>query len=192
VFFLLSDSPQFLLPTIVSRCQFIGLSAEETETTAWQVALLELLGDAAPTRETKAASFGPTMVLGHSERFAAIFKAMKQAAEEEEKDLASSETVDEEDETIEARASSRYREMRTGLMRTLLTWHRDLLLLVCRADEDLICHKDCLDRLKEIAAGLPYRKAVRNIETVETMNRQFEQNLPESLVLISGLGRLMG
>jgi hypothetical protein len=80
--------------------------------------------------------------------------------------------------------------MRMDLMRTFQNWQRDLLLLVCRADEDLICHKDYLKRMKAIAGGLSYRKAVGNIETVETMNRQLEQNLPESLVLSFGLARL--
>jgi hypothetical protein len=73
--------------------------------------------------------------------------------------------------------------MRTGLMQYLLCWYRDILLLVCGADEALIHNREYFDILRKKAKSVSYRQAIRNVETIEIMNRQLEGNIPELSVL---------
>jgi hypothetical protein len=75
-------------------------------------------------------------------------------------------------------------------MRYLLRWYRDLLMVVCGMDDRLVHNRDDLELLKKKARAVPYRQALRNVETIETMNRQLEGNILESSVLGLGFCRL--
>ena len=191
VFLLLTDSPQFLLPTIRSRCQRLAVGGEAVSLSLpedWRGPLTDLLaGRATP---------GPQAVgdvlsaLARAGRLAGMLKALKELAQKAERELAAQSAVEEEAETLDARANARYREWRADIMRALLYWYRDRLLLACGADAGLVAHAAELDVLRAQAQGLSWRRALRHVTVVETMNRQMARNLPEPLVLSYGFERL--
>jgi len=115
---------------------------------------------------------------------------MKKAAEAEVCDAASSEDAEEENETLQARANARYRELRTALMRGLLLWHRDIMICLCGAEDDLLCYGERAVHARAAAGALSYRQAKRNLAVVNEMNEQLERNMAENHVLSFGFSRL--
>ena len=197
LFLLLTENPQFLLPTILSRCQVVTVSADPAgEQDAWGETLARIMSTGESLyagSSTSAEAMKPVMAFARADEMCRVLKAIRKAAEEaEEKQTdADAETMAEADkDTVEARISARHREMRSGLMRSMLLWHRDILLLVCGAKEDLLHHRGFSELLRKQAGRLTYRNALRNAQTVEKMNRQLEQNVVEVVVVNCGLMRL--
>lgn len=185
IFFLLTDSPQFLLTTIVSRCQRITLSGDRVSLpNAWRERLVGVLTQAGPDSTVTA--------FARADRLVQFLKEIKKTIEAEESQMASAGALDERDDTLEARINSRYREVRTGIMRYVLLWYRDILLLLCGTDDDFVFNDDCLDLMKKKVGGLTLTQALRNIQALEAMNSQLERNLPEEPVLSLGFSRLTG
>lgn len=183
VFFLVTDRPQSLLPTIVSRCQRLVVAGGPVRLPdEWWEPFMAVLAD----------SSGTSAIAGFSraDRVEKILKAMKEKAKEEETEAAAKSGPDIDSDTLDARINSRYREMRTGLLQCLLRWYRDILMIVCGVDESLVHHRDCLDVLRRKAKTISYRQALSNVEMIENMNRQLEGNLPDLPVLGLGFCRL--
>ena len=187
LFFLLTECPEQLLPTIRSRCQTVQLQETAGQASAWSESLPELLmSSSGPPEEIPrfAAAFG------RADRLNALLKQVKEEAEKLEKKAARDLDEDVDGDVVEARASARYREVRTSLMRTLLLWYRDLLLLVSGAGTDSLHFREHAAWLQAQAARVSYRTALRNCRIVERMYGQLEGNMPESAVLGWGFCRL--
>lgn len=188
IFFLLTDSPQMLLSTVISRCQTIDVASGKLSLpTEWRSRIVDVLSRdrmIVPGKRSNIAGFA----MGES--LNGFLEEIEKALEKEEMELADEGALDEEDDTLEARVSSRYREARAGIMRAILLWHRDVLMLVCGMDAGLVFGDDALSSLKNSAKNLSYRAALRNVQIVEEMNRQLERNLQESTVLDFGFSRL--
>lgn len=186
LFLLLTDAPQFLLPTILSRCQPVTVSTGQGGLPdEWRQTLLEILVQRAGTG-------GVITSFARADRVVRLLKEIKATVLAAEQEIAALEELEEVDETIEARASSRYRELRTGVLREILRWYGDLLLLSCHGDDSAVHHTRQTDILKERAAQIAYEQAIRSVRSVEEMNRQLERNMPENHVLAAGFCRLMG
>lgn len=183
---LLTDAPQLLLPTIVSRCQRIEVAVTQPLPDPWRQQVLDVL--------IRHVASGPLPAMGGAGRLAAVLKEMKDAAAEEIKregaGAAEDDGIEEEKEVIEARISARYREWRTDLLRELLNWYRDLLVLRAGGEEANVHHADHLPVLRERAARLTLAQAIANVQGVEEMNAQLERSLPEEHVLAYWLDRL--
>jgi DNA polymerase-3 subunit delta' len=187
IFFLIAENPQFMLPTILSRCQTIRLSAEAggpVEKSEWLELLLPILGEAGADEPE-----GPRVAvsLARAAKVKALMEGAKAAAGELE---AQNEKDEDSKDTMDARVASRYRRLRDELFRLMLWWHRDILLLVCGADESALVYRDQAFVLKRIAARLTRRQALANVRVVEEMHTQTERNLPEGVVLDYGFLRL--
>ncbi|MBM4142234.1 MAG: hypothetical protein FJ225_01375 [Lentisphaerae bacterium] len=183
VFFLVTDSPQALLPTILSRCQRIGLSDAGVglpdETRARIAAIL--------ARDAPGGVLGG---LARGDELARLLSAMKKAVADAEKESLADEAVETEDEVLEARISARYRALRGAVMRVVETWHRDVLLLTAGAgDVDLAEPSRAADTRRQ-AAAVGYAGALRRLRLVEEMNRRLERNMPEAQVLALGFCRM--
>ncbi len=187
IFLLLTDSPQFLLPTIKSRCQIILASTEQEQIPEkWLTPLLEILHNRPGTGGVLTAFARADMITG-------LFKNAKDEAFAIEKEIAKEEENREESkDIINARGSSRYREIRTGLMRALIFWYRDILILTCGGDDNTLYYADNKEILKKYAKKIPYKNAILNIAIIEEMNRQFERNMPEQKVLSNGFCKVLG
>ena len=128
-----------------------------------------------------------------------LLKEIKDSALAREREIADEEALDEEKETIDARASSRYREIRTGIMRGLMLWYRDLLVLARTKGSGDIHYTGQEPVLKEWASGITCRQSMQNVRVVEEMNRRFLTRGGHLCVLIREIlrptgngGRLIG
>ncbi len=119
-----------------------------------------------------------------------LLKGVRKTIETAEREAVDEEQVDVDDDTFNARVSSRYRELRQAIMRSILFWYRDMLILSSGSDPNLIHHAEAGGQLQEFAEQLSYRDALRQVRTVEDMNRRLAMNMPESLVFIEGFATL--
>ena len=185
LFLLLTDSPQFLLPTIRSRCQQILLSGGESELPGpWRERLVSLLRKAGNGRS------GPVLAFARADRMLRLLREIRAEVEAEQRNRAAEETAQEEDATIDARIASRYREARSEAMRAMLGWYRDILLLACGGDAKLIRNVESVEALERCAQERGRRGALRDVETVRGMHRKMERNIPEETVLGWGFSQL--
>jgi DNA polymerase-3 subunit delta' len=188
LFLLLSEAPQFLLPTILSRCQRLSVGRDELRLPeTWRHQLVELLVENGDGRVEGARIVA---IERSTARLEALLKEVKKAAALHEGELAEAESTEESDETLEARIAARYRELRSGVLRALLSWQRDILLLLCGGAPSLVYFAEQLEVLTARAGTLSYPQAMANVVAIETMNRKLEQNLPERLVIADTFHRL--
>jgi DNA polymerase-3 subunit delta' len=182
---LITDEPQSLLPTISSRCQRISLSDEDEEVSKhWKDPLLDILGDLPPATIPEAGLF--------SGRITGILNELKKEFEAEEterlpEDLSAKEAKD----LLGARSTARLIESRTEILRTLLCWQRDVLMLVLEQDEASLHFQDDMEPLKRQAMLCTRAEALRRMESVEEMGRQFDRNLPAELVFNNFFAQLV-
>lgn len=181
LFLLLSDSPQTILPTILSRCQRMVLSTEqEVLPDPWRTQLLEILAvrldDGLMARLTRGALLGQ------------LLDQMKKSVKQEEDDRAENEEVT--DDTVDARMEARFRGLRSMVVRAMLFWYRDLFVLAAGADETSLRYRAHAEALRAKAGGLSYRDAWRNVQVIEGMQRQFDRNLMQDEVIHSAMSAL--
>jgi DNA polymerase-3 subunit delta' len=183
LFLLLSDSPQAMMPTILSRCQRIVLSTEQANLPEpWRTQLMEIL--TAPMEGGLVSRLARCALLGQ------LLDQLKKSVKEEEDELTEGQDID--DETLEARVESRFRGLRSMVVRALLFWHRDILLAVCGMEPSLLRYPEQAETIAALAKGLPYRDALRNVQTIEGMQRQFDRNLTQDTVIQATLNALAG
>jgi DNA polymerase-3 subunit delta' len=183
LFLLLSDAPQQLLPTIVSRCQRIDLDAVRELGEPWKSRVIETLSSPLLGR--------PLEGLAMSTVLYSVLVDLKSKAEQLVNDESRGETkVDEDDEVFDAKVSARYREMRTDFLLTLLRWFRDLFVLKAGGDPSLIYHPSKLDVLKDRAARLTLAQVIYNLHAMDELARQMEKNLSEETILAYAIDRI--
>ncbi len=181
LFLLLTDSPQALLPTIVSRCQRISISGESAALPAeWRERMLGIL--------TESGGAGPITAMALANRTAVLLAAVKEQAAREVKAQAGAETVEEEDQTLSARIDARYKEKRKQIVRLMLAWYRDLLLAAFGMEAEALTHGDRAAEIQAKAAGLSPSTALENVRAIERMNRMLDRNVSESMALTMAFG----
>ena len=185
LFLLLTDSPQLLLPTVVSRCQRMEIDAPDVLPEPWRTRLLASLTLATPP--------GPLPAMALASQLALLMADMKDAAEAEVKTelKAEAEMLDEDEDVIKGRISARYREMRADLLRAMLNWYRDLLVLRAGGAREHVHYQEHLPLLQERSARLTLLQAMANVDGVEELNRQLERSLPEEPMLAYWLDRFV-
>ena len=161
LFLLLTDAPEQLLPTIISRCQRIDLpdSREHQLADPWRTNVLGVLSD--PTlADTTATGF--LQRAAAADRLTVVLESLKKLAEKEvsaELTVTEQEGAELSEKEEEALVSSKYREYRRDFLFTVM----DFFARRMRAD--------------------PGTNAYRNIEAVEEMARSFDRNMNEAAVL---------
>lgn len=183
LFLLLSDAPQQLLPTIVSRCQRIDLDDVRDLSEPWKSRVLQVLSGRAWGK--------PLENLAMANVLFSILSDMKERAEQIVKDEARQETAaEDDDEVFEARVSARYKELRTDLLLGMMRWFRDIFVLKAGGDVSLVYCREHLDELKKRADRLTLAQAIYNLGAVEELARQMERNISEETLLAYTLDRL--
>lgn len=184
LFFLLTDAPDSILPTIISRCQRVYLETggrlrELSEPERSQVLEVLVQDDLDGVTAKAAAAY----------RLSAILASLKGKAETlvdadiQEAGTGPGEEIS--DKEYEALVSSRYREFRADFARTLLGWFRDLAAVRAAGEEvplDNEIHRAVLSRRAE---GISLAEAFRNVEAVEELAKSFDRNLKEDTVLFA-------
>lgn len=182
LFLLLTDAPQQLLPTIISRCQRIDLDAFRELGEPWLGTLLSTLSS----------SYYKTAIerMVMSCQLTKLLEEIKEKAEVWVKEEATTDAkVDEDDDVFNAKVSARYREMRMDFLITLSRWYRDLFIVKV-GGEALIHFKDKANLLKERAERLTLAQTLYNVNAVEELARQFDRNLNEETVLAYAVDRI--
>ena len=183
LFLLLTDSPQSLLPTIVSRCQRVDLPLSRRLEEPWRTALTAVLA-----RNSVEGPLGG-MVAGAGVFY--LFKEAKALAEKEVDEEGKAQTkVEVEDDVLDALVNARYRETRGRLLAGIQDWYRDILVMQNCGDTALLAYPEHAETLAACAKKFTRAQALASVEGVESMNRQLERSLPEESVLTYWMDRL--
>ena len=186
---LLTDAPQALLPTIVSRCQRIVLSRESADASArWRGQLLDVLRKDASedVLQSLQASSGLTRLL------AAIKEEIEgeippddgEVGKEDEDDEASDDRDENTRKSVrEARIRSRLLEARHGLLRDMMLWHRDVMLCRMGVAAQALHFASEEPVLRRQASRLSERQAIDRLTAVEALSRRLERNLSPDLAI---------
>lgn len=182
MFLLLTDQPEALLPTIVSRCQRITLSEARIDAESELHSAVVGIATGLNSRQIAAKMF-------QARETAALLKNIKdQVKKEESKRQEQNQSGDEEAEDLEtikeARIEAVYRERRREVLKLLLLWQRDLLLCASGIDaDDLFFFSSKSRQIHAAAAGLTPALAMRNVNIVEDMQAHLDKHLPEFMVI---------
>ena len=191
LFLLLTERPEQLLPTIISRCQRVDLPDARARLLdePWRGRVIDIL-----SAETLK---GQTARAAAAARLAAILEELKEKAEGlvDDEVAASDDGAGEEasKDAVEALVSSRYREFRSDFTATLMSWFRDLMALRAAppshsAYDDSGAATPLVNEAKRAvletrAAKLTRAAAFANVEAVEEFALSLDRNLPELSVL---------
>lgn len=181
IFLLLSDQPEALLPTIISRCQRTVLpdcAAEPADSLG--AAIIRI-----------AAGAGQGALAERLLPALAMLKLLKEIRAQCESEvaaaLAQNEMEGEDMEDIEAigqaRIEAEYREKRRQALRLLLLWQRDLLFCASGLADDLLFFRSAAEKIRAAAGRLTVAQAMHNLEIVEKMQAGLDQHLPENIVI---------
>ncbi len=186
---LLTDSPQALLPTIISRCQKIVLSEGKAEATdaVWNAPLMEVLHELPPS-----SGLGAARLAG---RLKAILDAVKaEIADAVEGELwGGDEALDESKlkEVLEARTNARLKEVQAEVFRVMLDWHRDLLMLVSKVGNEHLIFSNDRNVLAEQSTKHSQSSALQAIQVVEGMARRLDRNIPAMQIFDEAFRKLV-
>jgi len=176
ILLLVTDSPQALLPTIISRCQKIVLSAANQGALdeVWRAPLMDILHDMPPTGGLDAA------------RTASRLKGILDTVKDGIADAVVDE-LDQNDEALdesklkvilEARTNSRLKEVQADVFRVMLDWHRDVLMLTSGIDQDKLLFPNDWSTLSGQAGLHSPASALNAMQQIEEMSQRLDRNIP--------------
>lgn len=185
ILLLISNEPQSLLPTISSRCQRINLTAEDdSHSNSWEEPLLYILSELPPANAPEAG-----LMTG---RLSVLLNALKKEIEDEERERLPEDLPAKEGKALlDGRSGARMVEARSDMLRTMLKWQRDVLMLVLGQDESTLHFPDAAEVLRYQAQSCTRADALRRIDAVETAARQLDRNLPAELVFESFFSQML-
>ena len=188
LFLLLTEKPESLLPTIVSRCQRVDLEDARGSALDGELRsrLLDVLssGLASTTARVAAAA-----------RLAEVLADLKEQAEEEvaaEAEAAGGEGPGEEasKDEIAAAVSSRYLERRADVLKFVESWFRDIMAVVAAGDGAPLENGAYRAAIAKAASGISVADAFRNVEAVEALARTLKRGVPEAPSLTTFFQRI--
>ncbi len=189
VLLLLTDSPQALLPTIISRCQKIVLSDVQTgaEGELWHAPLMEILGELPP-----ADGLGASRLAGKLKVLLDVVKSEIADAVEEEFG-STDEALDESKlkEILDARTNARLKEVQADVFRIMLDWHRDILILVSKVSDKHLLFPANRSVLAKQANEHTQVSALQAIQRVEDMAMRFNLNIPAAQIFDEAFRKLV-
>lgn len=182
IFLLLSNQPEALLPTIISRCQRVALSdyLTDPEDELRSIVINIASGTASGRIAAKLLKAREMLALlkdirGDAENETAEWLRHNQAGDGQSGDF---------EEIGLGRTEAVYRERRAQVLRLFLLWQRDLLLCACGLrDDDLLFYRSDADRIRAAASGLTCSQVMDNITVIERMQAHLDQYLPENMVI---------
>ena len=181
LFLLLTDSPDQLLPTIVSRCQSVDVSdgsRRELEE-PWRGRVLDIVSDGgiAGVLEKCVAAGKLAALLGE------LGDEAEKLVDEESAHIQEGAGERLSEEELNALYSSRYREFRDDFVQTLVGWFRDMMAVKAGGGEAPVYNADRIGVIRERAAKLTLAQCFRNIEAVEELAASFGRNVQEEPLL---------
>lgn len=179
LFLLVTDKPETLLPTIISRCQRLDLNEGRIPPAEpWRSRVGDIMAQHAATSALR--------IFATAGKLVDLFAEIKEEAERLSKEQKRESDLDEDKETVDAWISARSKEMRQSVFQSIRDWYRDLLVLcACHGPMDGVplFFEEHRDRLVAKAAKLQTRRAVQFMDYVDEMERHIEQrNIRETIV----------
>jgi DNA polymerase-3 subunit delta' len=173
---LISDSPQALLPTILSRCQKIVLpgAGADASDAVWHEPLMEIMRELPPTGGLDASRLAGQLKSILDTVKAEIAHAIEEELGNNDEALDESKLKD----VLDARTNARLKEVQAEVFRVMLDWHRDILLLASKADAEHLVFPDEQRTLTGQAAQHTQASALQAIQVVEGMARRLDRNIP--------------
>lgn len=176
ILLLVTDSPQSLLPTIVSRCQKIvlptaGIGVVDAD---WKEPLMDILHDLPPSGGLSAARMASQLKGMLDSIKAGIAEAVEAELGQE------NEVVDESKlkEILAARTNAKLREVQSNVFRVMVDWQRDVLMLACGVEDRCLLFSDKKDILAEQAKTHTQNSALQAVQVVEGMSQRLGRNIP--------------
>ena len=189
ILLLVTDSPQALLPTILSRCQKIVLSAGPAagSDAVWNAPLMALLRELPPSGGLDAA------------RLASRLKRLFDAVKEEIGDAVAEDFGDSEEaldetklkEILEARTNARLKEVQSEVSRIMVDWHRDVLLLASGVAASHLAFGAEQETLAAQAKLQTTGSALKAIRLIEEMVPRLGRNIPDVQVFDEAFRKLV-
>lgn len=173
LFLLVTDKPEALLPTIISRCQRLDLATgRHAPAEPWRSRVGDILAQHSPASQLR--------VMATASRLQTLFDeiadiAEKQTAGQYASDDPNDPTID--TETMQALVSARLKELRRAVYVSIQDWYRDLLVLSSAAGTapaGALCYEEHRDELVRKAAKIQPRLALRYIEFAQNIEHQIE------------------
>lgn len=176
ILLLVTDSLQALLPTIVSRCQKIVLSAGSAGSadSIWHAPLMDILRELPPASGLDAARLA-------SQLKALLDQVKAVIAEAVEEELGQSkDSVDETKlkDVLDARTNARLKEVQGSIFRVMLDWNRDVLMLASGIEDRYLVFPDDCEVLKKQSELQTQGSALKSMQVVEGMAARLERNIP--------------
>lgn len=182
---LITDEPQSLLPTISSRCQRIALTeADEEISKHWKEPLLDILRQMPPSSAPQASLLAGRLIV-------LLNELKKEFADEESDRLPEDMPAKDAKALLDGRSTARMIEARAEILRIILHWHRDILMLVLEQDESTLYFPEDKETLAHQAMACTRADALKRITVVEKAARQLDRNLPAELVFESFFSQMI-
>lgn len=184
MFLLLSAAPGKMLSTVVSRCQRIRVP-DAGENAEYDRIIADVMSDQSGVGYIG----GMKKALMLCELLA---KWKSEAADSATVKVDNDEDSDEkEGSAANLKVESEYKEMRANLLRSLETWHMDVLRCVsCETGDEHLRFSEHAAQIKKTAGRLTFRQAVDNIKIVEEMSYQLDMYFSEQSVFERGFGKM--
>ncbi len=170
ILLLVTDAPQQLLPTIVSRCQKLVLTTETQNSTdaSWRGPLMNLLNEMPPR-----SGLGATGLAG---RVHAILSNLEKELSNEEKELLPEElTGKAKEELLDGRVRSRLLEMRHEIIGTIQSWHRDILAVLSGAESSSLLLPAFETEIRKQSQLYSIVSAINAVQQIEVLSEQLER-----------------
>ena len=191
LFLLLSERPEKLLPTIISRCQRVDLPDARGQQLEdpYRTQVLDVLASDALTGVTARAAAAAKLTAILEELKGKATELVQEDLEEEHSDAGE----EPDDDAVKALVSSRYREFRADFLSTLLSWFRDMMAIRAAMRRASIGNDDSGEVplvnesrrtvLEARARKITLAQAFRNVEAVESLVKSLDRNMPEEPLL---------
>ena len=189
VLLLITDSPQALLPTIISRCQKIVLSEGKAVAmdSLWHAPLMEMLYELPPKNGLGAARVAGKLKAIFDEVKAEIGDTVMEALGTADEALDENKLKD----VLDARINARLKEVQSEVFRIMLDWYRDVLLLVSGVDEEHLIFPEDRNALAEQAEAHTQPSALQAIQVVEGMATRLARNIPPAQIFDEAFRKLV-
>ncbi len=189
ILLIVTNSPQALLPTIISRCQKVVLSDGSTgmPDSVWQAPLMNILRALPPASGLDAARLASSL-----KGLFDIVKAGIADAVEDDLDQAD-EAMDEAKlkDIVDARINSLLKEVQAEVFRVILDWHRDVLMLASGIEEERLIFPNETEHLHLQAKLHTQGSALKAMRVIEGMARRLERNIPDLQIFDEAFRKLV-
>lgn len=189
ILLIVTDSPQALLPTIISRCQKVVLSdgSAGMPDSVWQGPLMNVLRALPPASGLDAARLASSLKSMFDTIKAGIADAVEADLDQADEALDESKLKD----IVDARINSLLKEVQAEVFRVILDWHRDVLMLTSGIEENRLLFPDELEDLREQAKLHTQGSALKALQDVESMARRLERNIPDLQIFDEAFRKLI-